>query len=92
MSNDIRAIYTDPAIGLLVTAWPASAAAGGWLVRFYRRNTRRCLLNQTARWLPSGCWAVVGRWDPARHRLIPPAALAAVEAWLQCRAVVEVAS
>ena len=79
-------VYTDPTIGLTVTAWPAAAYGRGWLVRFLRRNTQRKLLDQTAEWRGAGGWNRFGRWDPIRHHLIPPAALAAVEAWLQGQA------
>ena len=74
-------VYTDPTIGLTVTAWPTAAYGRGWLVRFLRRNTQRKLLDQTAEWRGAGDWDR-WRWDPIRHHLIPPAALAAVEAWL----------
>ena len=73
-------VYTDSTIGLTVTAWPKPA--GCWRVRFLRRNTQRKLLDQAAFWLPRGGWDRLSRWDPIRHHLIPPAALAAVEAWL----------
>ena len=85
-------IYADRMIGLTVTAWPnPQPGRGGWLVRFLRRNTQRKLLDQTAEWRGAGSWNRFSRWDPIRHHLIPPAALAAVEAWLVERAV-EVAS
>ena len=73
-------VYADPAIGLTVTAWPKPA--GCWLVRFLRRNTQHKLLDRTAEWRGTGSWNRFSRWDPIRHHLIPPAALAAVEAWL----------
>ena len=80
-------LYTDSTIGLTVTAWPnPQPGQGGWLVRFLRRNTQRKLLDQTAEWRGAGGWNRLGRWDPIRHHLIPPLALAAVEAWLQGQA------
>ena len=80
-------VFTVPVIGLFVTAWPnPQPGRGGWLVRFLRRNTQRKLLDQTAFWLPRGGWDRLSRWHPIRHHLIPPAALAAVEAWLQGQA------
>ena len=80
-SNPVT-IYTDPAIGLTVTAWPnPQPGQGGWLVRFLRRNTQRKLLDQTAEWRGVLGWDRF-RWHPVGARPIPPAALAAVEAWL----------
>ena len=80
-------VYADSTIGLTVTAWPNPLSVqGGWLVRFLRRNTQRKLLDRTARWRPRGDWASWYRWHPVSHHLIPPAALAAVEAWLQGQA------
>lgn len=66
-------VHHDPTIGLTVGAWPASSAAGGWLVRFLRRNAQRKLLDQTTRWLPGGGWNPA-RWHPVGARLIPPTA------------------
>ena len=74
-------VYTDSTIGLAVTARPIAAYSRGWLVRFLRRNTQRKLLDQSAEWRPGGGWDR-WRWYPVRHHLVPPAALAAVEAWL----------
>ena len=80
-------VYINPAIGLTVTAWPnPQSGQSSWLVRFLRRNTQRKLLDQTAEWRGTGSWNSFSRWDPIRHHLIPPAALAAVEAWLQGQA------
>ena len=81
-------VYTDPAIGLTVTAWPKPGSGrGAWLVHFHRwsHKAARNLLGQTAEWRPDGGWNRF-RWHPIRHHLIPPAALAAVEAWLQGQA------
>ena len=87
-------VYTDPDIGLTVTAWPKPESRRSvWLVHFHRwsHKAARNLLDQTAEWLPCGGtfvrgqnlgWNVFYKWDPIRHHLIPPAALAAVEAWL----------
>ena len=77
--------YTDPTAGLTVTAHPGPA--GQWIVRFVRRNSQRKLLDQCAAWLPAGRWDDT-RWHPVGARLVPPAALASVEAWLAERAVV----
>ena len=87
-SNTVcHTVYTDPASGLIVTAWPnPKPGRGSWLVRFLRRNTQRKLLDQTTLWGPRGGWDRFSKWRPVNHRLIPPAALAAVEAWLQGQA------
>ena len=69
--------YTDPAIGLVVTAWPHEMTSC-WSVRFLRRNTD---LNQISHWIPGSGWNR-SRLAPSALPLIPPAALAAVEAWL----------
>ena len=79
-------VFIVPAIGLTVTAWRSAGNHSCWLVRFLRRNTQRKLLDQTAFWRPRGGWDRLSRWDPIRHHLIPPLALAAVEAWLQGQA------
>ena len=85
--------YTDPQIGLTVTAHPGP---GYWIVRFVRRNSQRKLLDQCAAWLPCGRWddrtgarRRTTRWHPVGARLVPPAALATVEAWLAERAVTQ---
>ena len=84
-------VYADRAIGLVITAWPSPVLfSGGWLVRF-RRNAPSNLLNQVADWHPISGWDR-HLWPPGSARLIPPAALAAVEAWLVDRAAVEGAS
>jgi len=81
--------YTDPAIGLTVTAHPGP---GYWVVNFVRRKRMHKMLDQCAAWLPAGRWDDT-RWHPVGARLVPPDALATVEAWLVDRTVpVEVAS
>ena len=80
--------YTDPTIGLTVTAHPTPCY---WVVRFVRRNSQRKLLDQCAAWLPACRWDDT-RWHPVGARLVPPAALAVVEDWLTDRTVAEVAS
>ena len=92
-SSTVHTIYHDRTlcctisisriVGLTVTARPGPD--GQWIVSFVRRK-RMC-----AAWLPSGRWDD-NRWHPVGARLIPPAALAAVEAWLVERAAVEGAS
>ena len=81
---NIVTIYADRTIGLSVTAWPDPKINRCWLVHFHRWSYKaaRSLLGQTAIWRPGGGWDRLSRWDPIRHHLIPPAALAAVEAWL----------
>ena len=88
-------VYHDRIAGLTVTAAqvPAGALAftpGTWLVTFQCRP-HKIDFPKTAHWLPSGRWDD-SRWHPVGARLAPPAALAAVEAWLQARAAVGVAS
>ena len=56
-----------------------------------RRKRMHKSLDQCAAYLPSGRWDD-SRWHPVGARLVPPAALTAVEAWLVARAAVEVAS
>ena len=81
-------VYADRIAGLIITAWPCPVRSGSWLVRFRRRDSRRNLLNQVADWHPVSGWDR-HLWPPGRARLVPPAALAAVEAWLVDRAAVE---
>ena len=87
-------VYCDRIIGLTVTAAQVPAGAlcftpGTWRVTFqYRPNNID--FPKTAHWLPSGRWDNT-RWHPVGARLVPPAALAAVEAWLVARAAVGVA-
>ena len=90
-------VYHDRIAGLTVTAAqvPAGALAyspGTWVVTFQcRPHGIACIDSfRTAHWLPSARWDDT-RWNPVGARLIPPAALAAVEAWLVERAAAEVA-
>ena len=80
---------------LYVTAYQVPAgslalAPGTWLVAFQCRPVGFDSF-KTAHWLPSGRWDD-SRWHPVGARLVPPTALAAVEAWLAERAAVGVAS
>ena len=61
-----------------------------WLVKFQCRS-HNSGFPKIAAWLPSGRWDET-RWHLIGARLIPPAALQVVEAWLMARAVVEGAS
>jgi hypothetical protein len=84
MPNQPHTFYSDPQIGLTVTARPGPA--GQWIVNFVRRKGMHKQLDQCAAWLPAGRWDDT-RWHPVGARLVPPAALASVEAWLADRAV-----
>ena len=90
-------VYADRTIGLTITAWPTSGSVANpssWEVRFRKQDQCSMTLNETAKWFSSA-----GRWSehwwnpsgPRGARLVPSAALAAVEAWLAERAAVEVA-
>jgi hypothetical protein len=91
MPNQSHTVYIDPTIGLIVIAWKPPGI-GGWLVIFHRCHWPRLMLNQTAYWSPGVGWDR-DSWHPGsthstggrigRFCLIPSAALAAVEAWLQ---------
>jgi len=81
-------VYADRTIGLTITAWPTSGSVANpssWEVRFRKQDQYSMTLDETAKWYPSA-----GRWCnqcwnpsmPRGARLVPPAALAAVEAWL----------
>ena len=87
MSDLHHTIYHDRIAGLTVTARPGPD--GQWIVNFMRRTRMQKQLDQCAAWLPSGRWDD-NRWHPVGARLVPPSVLAAVEAWLQARAAVEV--
>ena len=82
---DPHHIHHDPTTGLTVTAHPGP---GYWVVNFLRRRKMTKLLDQNAAWLPAGRWDDT-RWHPVGARLVPPAALAEVEAWLAERAVAQ---
>lgn len=83
---DPHPIYTDHHIGLTITARPGPN--GQWIVNFLRRRKMHKMLDQNAAWLTSGHWDD-SRWHPIGARLVPPAVLAAVEAWLQNRSAVQ---
>lgn len=83
---DPHPIHQDPTNGLEVTARPGRD--GVWLVNFTRRAKTHKMLDQCAAWLPSGHWDD-SRWHPVGARLVPPAALAKVERWLQNRPAVQ---
>ena len=78
---------------LLITARPGKGSGGHpvWLVEIQRwGKAGGKILDRTAAWLPGlDCWER-SRWRPTGSRLVPPAALAAAEAWLRGRAVGEV--
>ena len=84
MPDQPHTFYTDPTIGLTVTAHPGPA--GQWIVNFVRRKRMHKMLDHCAAWLPRGRWDDT-RWHPVGARLVPPAALAVVEAWLAERTV-----
>jgi hypothetical protein len=87
-------VYADRTIGLTVTAWPTSgnvADPSSWEVHFQKRDQYSMTLNETAKW-----YSLAGRWsdhwwNPAIDRgplnRVPPAALEAVEEWLQMQPV-----
>jgi hypothetical protein len=72
--------------GFIVTSFGPYAQ---WLVRFTRWGKNGKMLDQCAAWQPTlQAWDQL-RWHPIGSRLIPPAALADVEAWLRGRPVGE---
>jgi hypothetical protein len=83
MSTLEQTIYTNPSIGLTVTAWAYATLNGEWIVRFRRRIDQRVLFDQNCSWSPrgEGGWSHY-HWHPVGSHLIPPPALAAVEEWL----------
>jgi hypothetical protein len=87
---NIHTVYTDPEIGLIVEAWSRSPCS--WYVLFQVSDQHSITLRQKAVWFtfrrlpewdtqPDGGWADFV-WNPLGSPLVPPAALAAVEAWL----------
>ena len=88
-------LYNGPAgTGrLTVTARPTAAGTpqAQWLVQFSRWGQRGKMLDQCAAWIPPNRPELQGwvrsRWHPIGSRLIPPAVLATVEAWLRGREV-----
>ena len=86
-------LYHDRTIGLTVTAWPSEEISSAWCVEFHCRSPQRWdPLRAIAYWRPIIGWDNDMYWQPVGHHLIPPAALAAVEAWLVARAAVEATS
>ncbi len=86
----VTTVYTDPSIGLTVQAWQRSPCS--WYLLFRVKDQYSLTLNETAvfymfrrltEWheQPAGGWAHWA-WHPIGHRMVPPSALAAVEAWL----------
>jgi hypothetical protein len=75
-----RTLYSDRSRGwLIVTQDPMDTGADD-LIRFYRSNTQRKLLDRTARWVGSG-WDQ-SRWVPS-HPIVPLAAIYQVELLLR---------
>ena len=75
-----RTLYRDRSRGwLIVTQDPMDTGADD-LVRFYRSNTQRKLLDRIARWTSDG-WDQ-SRWVPT-HPTLPMAALHQVEMQLR---------
>jgi hypothetical protein len=83
-------VYTDPSIGLTVQAWPRNTFS--WHLLFRVEDQYSMPLNETAVFYmfrrltechlqPLGGW-FTGAWHPIGHRMVPPSARAAVEAWL----------
>ena len=86
----VTAVYTDPSIGLTVQAWPRNSFS--WCLLFRVQDQHSMSLNETAVFYmfrrlteyhlqPLGGWSTRA-WHPIGHRMVPPSALAAVEAWL----------
>jgi hypothetical protein len=77
---------------LLITARLTAAGTpqAQWLVQFTRWGKNGKMLDQCAAWMPTlEAWDRT-RWHPIGSRLVPPAVLADVEAWLRGRPVGEV--
>ena len=80
---------------LVITAKPAVHAYSSpvWLVSCQRWDIAGGkMLDRTAAWLPEIDYWDETRWFPGDPRLVPPAVLADVEAWLRGRPVGEVQS
>ena len=86
----VSTVYTDPATGLTVQAWPRNSFS--WYLLFRVKDQYSMPLNETAVFYmfrrltechlqPLGGWSTRA-WHPIGHRMVPPSALAAVEAWL----------
>jgi hypothetical protein len=87
----VTTVYTDPAIGLTVQAWPRNDYS--WHLLFRVDDQYSLKLNERAVFYmfrrltgwdmqPAGGWCTKWGWHPIGHRMVPPSALAAVEAWL----------
>jgi hypothetical protein len=87
----IHTLYNGPAgTGrLLITVRPTAAGTpqAQWLVQFTRWGKHGKQLDQCAAWMPTLQAWDRSRWHPIGSRLIPPAVLADVEAWLRGREV-----
>jgi hypothetical protein len=86
----VTTVYTDPSIGLTVQAWHRNSFS--WHLLFQVKDQYSMPLYETAvfymyrrltEWFeqPAGGWAS-HTWHPIGHRMVPPSALTAVEAWL----------
>ena len=86
----IATVYTDPATGLTVQAWPRNIFS--WYLLFRIADQYSMTLNETAVFYisrrlpgchvqPDGGWARWA-WQPVGHSKVAPSALAAVKAWL----------
>jgi hypothetical protein len=86
----IATVYTDPAIGLTVQAWPRNNFS--WYLLFRVKDQYSLTLNETAVFYmfrrlpeyhtqPPGGWASYA-WQPVGHHMVPLSALAAVQVWL----------
>jgi hypothetical protein len=86
----IATVYTDPATGLTVQAWPRNIFS--WYLLFRIADQYLLTLNETAVFYmfrrltechtqPPGGWASHA-WQPVGHHMVPLSALAAVQVWL----------
>jgi len=80
---------SGPSGRLLITACPTAVGTcwPHWLVQFTRWGSSGKILDQWAAWMPAHDHWDRYRWHPRLSRLIPPAELAYVEAWLRGRPV-----